>query len=356
MAAVNRTLLVIGYGSLLSGYGLLSERRNGASRLVALDAFPVRLHNARRGLAKPTGHGRYLAMDLEPVDPAAPIVASTVPQSPESVASQTHSLTSGQANLIHNHGSTDGLSADGNVAAILTPNGIGRASRQARNGSGIGALGLIFDRESAPLIAKREEYDAGKLNELLDLADRDGTLLGNFLFGIAQRTGFNLLAYRTALRELLGYTSPGYIFHPLPLDDGRVAIVAIGSGFDGSGDPAVQSKRSRFGMDRLLTLSEALAHPTFDMDPHGQIGYYVECILGGYHGIDVSDLIAMLHKVDKQHGVLGENTLAERFAAVTEGERERFQRATSLDEAQYISAFGGQPHPALDSLLSSHRA
>ena len=31
----NDTLLVIGYGSLLSGYGLLAERRGGGSKLVA---------------------------------------------------------------------------------------------------------------------------------------------------------------------------------------------------------------------------------------------------------------------------------------------------------------------------------
>jgi hypothetical protein len=333
LAAVNRTLLVIGYGSLLSGYGLLSERRYGASRLVALDAFPVRLHNARRGLAKPTGHGRYLAMDLEPIDPAAPITASTT--------------------CLFAPNSTDTLSADGNVAITLAANGNGRPSTHNSNGSGIGALGLIFDRDSAPLIARREEYDAGKLNELLDLADHAALPIGDFLLDIALRTSFNLLAYRSALRELLGYTSPGYIFHPLSLDDGRVAIVAIGSGFDGSGDPNIQSKRSRFGMDRLLTLGEALAHPTFDIDPHGQVGYYVECLLGGYHGIDVSDLITAVHQPGEHNGTPGRHGLTDRLVAVTKGERERFQRATSLDEARYLSAFGGQLHPALEALLSS---
>jgi len=334
LAAINRTLLVIGYGSLLSGYGLLSERRNGASRLIALDAFPVHLHNARRGLAKPTGHGRYLAMDLEPIDPASPIVAS--------VRSISIPALAGGAN------------ADGNVPAPLAANGNGRTADHDASGTGIGALGLVFDRDSAPLIARREEYDAGKLDELLDRADDAAAPIGDFLLAIAQRARFNLLAYRSALRELLGYTSPGYIFHPLPLDDGRVAIVAIGSGFEGSGDPQVRSKRSRFGMDRLLTLSEALAHPTFDIDPHGQVGYYVECLLGGYHGIDVSDLVTAVHHPADQHdGVVGKHDLADRLAAVTEGERERFQRATSLDETRYLSAFGGQPHPALCALLSS---
>jgi len=71
----NRTLLVVGYGSLLSGYGMLAERRGGGSKLVARDAFPVSLRNARRGLAKPSSHGNYLAMDLEPTRPNQPITA-----------------------------------------------------------------------------------------------------------------------------------------------------------------------------------------------------------------------------------------------------------------------------------------
>ena len=101
---MNRTLLVIGYGSLLSGYGMLAHRRGGGSKLVARDAFPVMLQNARRGLAKPSSHGSYLAMDLEPADPNQPIVAD----------------------VGHNHE------------------------------DGIGALGLVFDRQWAERLARRE--------------------------------------------------------------------------------------------------------------------------------------------------------------------------------------------------------
>jgi hypothetical protein len=333
LAAANRTLLVIGYGSLLSGYGLLSERRGGASRLIALDAFPVRMHNARRGLAKPTGHGRYLAMDLEPIDPAAPIVAHTVRFS----ASK----------------SPDGQKADGNTAVLqVTANGH-HGDGTTSEIDGIGALGLIFDRDAAPLIARREEYDAARLRELLDLADRAGLSLGEFLMPLARRASFNLLAYRCALRELLGYTSPGYIFHPLPIDDGRIAIVAIGSGFEGSGDPEVQSKRARFGMDRLLTLSQALAHPTFDMDPIGQTGYYVECLLGGYHGLNVTDLFANLRPILETAGTEANQCgLAVQIAALAEGERHRFLRATSLDEERYLRIFGADRHPSLAALIA----
>jgi hypothetical protein len=293
-SAVNDTLIVIGYGSLLSGYGMLAERRGGKSRLVARDAFPVRLLNARRGLAKPSSHGHYLAMDLEPIDATMPISASTA------------------------------------------------------NGSkvGIGALGLVFDRRWAPLISRREEYDEHKFVELIGLADRAGQSLGDFLLDIARRTRWNLLDYRRALNELLSYTSEGYIFHPIPLSDGRLAVAAIGSGFEGSGDDAVRSKRNEFGMDRLLTLAEALRVETFELDRDGQVGYYVECLLGGLHGLEIADLFRDLDDDLAQ-------ALHPRFHHVVPGERERFMTATSLDEPRYRGAFGDDPHTALRSLLGT---
>jgi hypothetical protein len=290
--AVNDTLLVIGYGSLLSGYGMLAERRGGKSRLVARDAFPVRLLNGRRGLAKPSSHGHYLAMDLEPIEPTAPISAHAA----------------------------------------------------AGSNLGIGALGLVFDREWAPLISRREEYDEHKFVELIGLADRAGKPLGEFLHEIAHRTAWNLLDYRRALFDLLGYTSEGYIFHPIPLSDGRVAVAAIGSGFEGSGDSAVRSKRSEYGMDRLLTLSEALRVESFDLDRDGQIGYFVECLLGGFHGLEVADLTRDLDPELHQK-------LIPRFHRVVDGERERFLIATSLDEPRYRGAFGDTPHAALHPFL-----
>ncbi len=204
---VNREILVVGYGSLLSGYGLLAERRGGASRLVARDVHPVVIHNARRGLAKPSSHGKYLAMDIEPVERSAPITAS--------------------------------IAADDRVG-------------------GIGGLLLTFARDCAPLIARREEYDPDAFERLIGIAERAGKPLGEYLIEIARATNFDLLDYRIKLRSLLDYTSPGYIFHPIEIDDGRIAIIAIGSGFDGSGDPKIVSRRREFGMERLLSLDESL--------------------------------------------------------------------------------------------------
>ena len=291
---VNRTLLVIGYGSLLSGYGMSAHRRGGGSKLVARDAFPVTLHNARRGLAKPSSHGSYLAMDLEPANPNQPLVA------------------------------------DGDY----------------HGEDGIGVLGLVFDRQWAERLARREEYDPAKFLELLDFADRARQPLGEFLLKIAERTRFNLLAYRCALREMLNYTSHGYIFHPVPFRDGRVAIAAIGSGFDGSGDPAVRSKRNEFGMDRLLGLDEALKITTLALDHDGQVGYFVECVLGGLHGLGVADLVAGLPLADG----FGPD-FARRVAGAVPLEHQLFLQATSLDETGYRKGFPGVPTRAVQALF-----
>jgi hypothetical protein len=291
--ASDRTLLVIGYGSLLSGYGLLAERRGGGSKLIARDAFAVRLRNARRGFAKPSSHGHYLAMDLEPVRRNEPILA---------------------------HAGVDGT-------------------------DGIGAIGLVFDREWAELIARREEYDPAKFLELIALADAAGAGLGEFLLAIARRAAFDLLAYRVELFRLLGYTSPGYIFHPVPFADGRVAVAAIGSGYEGSGDPAVRSKRHELGMDRLLSMREAMEVRSLELDRAGQAGYFAECLLGGIHGLAVDDLMAELD-LETDWG----RELVRRFSAAAPGELERFMRASSLDAARYGAQFTGVAHECLAAL------
>src|SRR6202050_2129179 len=239
----NSSILVVGYGPLLSGYGLMAERRGGKSQLLARDAYPVAIENARRGLAKPSSHGNYLAMDLEPVDATGPIKV-----------------------------------------------------RIARGGSikpgEIGGLLLEFDREWAARISTREEYDSATFLRLLEVADRAHQSLGEYLLAIAQNAAFNLDAYRRELCAVLGYTSPGYIFHPVPLEDGRAAIVAIGSGFHCSGHDDVVSRRRECNMESLLTIGEALGVSHLPIEGDGQLGYFAECVLGGLHGIAVAVMMA----------------------------------------------------------------
>lgn len=135
--SINRTLLVVGYGSLLSGYGLMAERRGGRSQLLASDAWPVIIENAQRGLAKPSSHGRYLAMDLEPVDPTEPIKV--------------------------------------------------RVARGRGDPHEVGGLLLEFDAEWAARISTREEYDSANFLRLLDMAERASRRLGEYLLAVAQR-------------------------------------------------------------------------------------------------------------------------------------------------------------------------
>ena len=278
---------------MLSGYGLLAERRGGASRLIARDVLPISIHNARRGLAKPSSHGGYLAMDIEPVERGVPIKAT--------------------------------IDADD---------------------GGTGGLLLTFDRESAPLIARREEYAPEAFARLIGLADRAGLPLGEFLMAMAIETNFDLLAYRTALRTMLDYTSPGYIFHPIEIDDGRIAIIAIGSGFEGSGDPKIVSRRYQYKMDRLLSLDESMRIEFTGFDRAGQIGYYAECLLGGLHGVDVGDLAAGFES-EAAHVL----ELAAHLGPIAAGERARFLEATSLDEARYGERFSSKRAASLEALL-----
>jgi hypothetical protein len=294
--SVNHTILVLGYGSLLSGYGLMAERRGGGSKLLARDAWPVILENAQRGLAKPSSHGSYLAMDLEPVDPTEPIKA--------------------------------------------------RVARGHGDPHQVGGLLLEFDAEWAARISTREEYDSANFLRLLEIAERAGRRLPEYLLTIAQNAAFNLDAYRRELYAILGYTSHGYIFHPIPLDDGRVAIAAIGSGFHFSGHHEVISKRREFNMDKLLTCGEALALTHLPMDREGQIGYFAECVLGGVHGVAVGDLMAGFDA-----NAPWASDLMRHFKRAATGERARFLRATSLDEARYLERFGGTPAPWLAPLL-----
>jgi hypothetical protein len=294
---LNKTLLYVGYGSLLSGYGLLAARRGGRSRLVAIDAEPAMVLNARRGLAKPSSHGNYLAMDIEPLDPGRPITART---------------------------------------------GLGDA-----NGSGFGALLLTFERSAAPLISRREEYDPGAFVRLLEHADHAGLRLGEFLLNFARDADFNLLKYREALHGLLGYTSEGYIFHPLPLEDGRVAIVAIGSGYEGSGDPEVISKRREYEIDHLHNFGSALAITSLELDRPGQIGYFAECLLGGMHGLVMGDLMSGF-----EPEAPWARDLARRVADVMAVEATHFLDATSLAAESYRARFAVRgPDPSLEALL-----
>ncbi len=298
LALTKQDLVVVGHGSLMSGSGLLTVRRGGRSELRAKDAFPVLIRGARRGLAKPSSHGDYLAMDLEPLNVDEPPKA--------------------RIGLVPTAGE-------------------------------IGALGLVFGRASAPAIARREEYRPDKFVELIGLADHAGFSLGEFLLELSERAHGRFPEYRRALYELLGYTSPGYIFHPLEFDEGFTGIIAIGSGFEGSGAAEVISRRRECGIDRFIRLPEVLEgrHP-LAVDRPAQIGYFVECLLGAWHGLDLGDLLEQV----ELDGAWARD-LVRALKSASRDEPGYFLAATSLSDYRYRERFRGGD-PQLLSPLFNH--
>ena len=100
-------------------------------------------------------------------------------------------------------------------------------------------------------------------------------------------------------------------------------------------------------MDRLLTLAEALRIEAFELDRDGQVGYFVECLLGGFHGLE--------SPTSRATSITNFIRRSPRFRHVIEGERERFMQATSLDETRYRGTFGGTPHASLHRFLGESK-
>ena len=212
---------------------------------------------------------------------------------------------------------------------------------------GIGGLLLTFARDCAPLIARREEYDPDAFERLIGIAERAGKPLGEYLIEIARATNFDLLEYRIKLRAMLDYTSPGYIFHPIEIDDGRIA-----DNCDRFGLRRQRRSEDRFAPAGIRDGAAAVARRVIArlnfarFDRAGQIGYYAECILGGLHGLDVGDLAAGL---DADAGCARE--LADHLGPIARGERERFFEATSLDAVRYGERFSNRRPPSIATFL-----
>ncbi|MGH7907336.1 MAG: hypothetical protein ACREP6_11990, partial [Candidatus Binataceae bacterium] len=80
----------------------------------------------------------------------------------------------------------------------------------------------------------------------------------------------------------------------------------------------------------------------------GQLGYFVECLLGGWHGLSIGDLMDGFEP-GSEWGV----RLARLFAAETKAERNRFMTATSIDAASYRDRFAPRPDDSLTPLLEA---
>jgi hypothetical protein len=86
------------------------------------------------------------------------------------------------------------------------------------------------------------------------------------------------------------------------------------------------------GIDSLMTLEQALAFTRLEIEPAGQLGYFLECILGGAHGLFVGDLLAGMDGTAAQVARLLEQAI--------EDEQRHFLDATALSAASYRDIFG----------------
>ena len=274
-------VLVIGYGSLMSGLGL-----EPFGRLRVRGAARVTLLNARRGFGKFSQHGDRYAMVLEPDYAHQPIEARIV--TADAPLSETPE----------------------GVVFLLQPGDLAR-------------------------VADREGYSSGALLRLREDAALDRQELGPFLWAMYEREQFSIPAFRQRLFKHVGYTSPHYLPQPVRIDDTRVAIAFLAPGREGTGSERVVPVRVRTGNETLMTITEA-----WHRKPNRtQLTYFLACLLGGVHGIGVSDIFDPL---------ADERGLRERIrgALADEHKREvgRFLDTTGLDHTAYWDAFGPPTH------------
>ena len=270
-------VLVIGYGSLMSGLGLESFgqlRVRGAAR--------VALQNTRRGFGKLSQHGDRFAMVLEADYLHQPI---------------TGTLLAADAPPTH--------SPEG-VLLLLQPSDLAR-------------------------LCDREGYSSGALQRLREEARLKRQALGDYLWSLYVDTELNLALFRQRLFKLVGYTSPHYVPHPVRVDTDHIAITFLAPGREGSGSERVVPVRVRTGNTGMLTMVEA-----WQRKPNRtQLDYFLACLLGGVHGVNVLDLLEPLAG-DRGLG----QRVREALGKELRHEVARFLATTGMDTTGYWEAFG----------------
>ncbi len=268
---------MIGYGSLMSGFGLEPFghlRVRGAGRIALL--------NARRGFGKFSQHGDRFALVLEPDFTHQPI-----------------------------------------GARMLAPD--------APPSEGPEGLALLVQPSDLARLSDREGYSSGALQRLREEARLAHQDLGEFLWSLFAEAELNLGAFRQRLFKLVGYTSPHYVPHPVRLDDERVAITFLAPGREGTGSERVVSVRVRTGHTTLMSLPEAWRRKP----NRTQLAYFLACLLGGVHGIGVHDL---LDPLADERGL--SQRIRSALADELRPEVARFLQTTGLDSTTYGQAFG----------------
>lgn len=261
----------------MSGLGLEPFghlRVRGAARVALL--------NARRGFGKISQHGDRFAMVLEADYTHQPIEARTLaPDAPPSEGPE-------------------------GLLLLVQPSDLARLS-------------------------DREGYSSGALQRLREdgrLARQD---LAAYLWSLFVDAELNLAAFRQRLFKLVGYTSPHYLPHPVRVDDERVAITFLAPGREGSGSERVVPVRVRTGTTMLMTIPEAWRRKP----NRTQLAYFLACLLGGVHGINVRDV---LEPLADERGL--SQRIRDALADELRHEVARFLETTGLDTTSYWQAFG----------------
>lgn len=287
-------LIVIGYGSLMSGFGL---RRGSGIRLPTVGRIGLR--NARRGFAKLSQHSDCFAMALEPVESRQPIRGRITAPAP-----YPHTV-----------------SHESDATGI--PEGVG--------------FHVSFSALQA--VCEREGYDYTAMQTLGRQAAEQGRSTSEWLWSLACDARHDLAGYRRALFARTGYASPHYVPHPVALDDGRVAITFLAPGREGSGCDEVVPVRVETGHLELLDASTAWRLKGNE----AQLSYFTTCLLAAVHRVAVDDLLP-----DPEDREL-RAALAARLHALAADEPGWFCEATGLDPQARTVIFAA-PRDPIDAL------
>ena len=273
--ALRMNVTIIGHGSLMSGRGL-----SFSGVLQVRQAEIVALANCRRGFAKLSRYGDRFATDLAPT--RFPLMGR-------------------------------------------------RVTRGSSITSEVEGLALTVPLADACRLAKREGYNPEAFQRLAECADARGSELAAFLWRIHEEAAHDVVGYRRQLFSLTSYTSPHYIPHPVSLGNAAYALIFLAPGFEGTGADDVVAIRQQTNIPTIMNLAEAWRRKPND----DQIAYFLSCLLGGVHGVNVRDLLF----TDQEESMLSEK-IKDRLGEVLDREQELFLTATSLTLPDYQRTFG----------------
>ena len=265
----------IGHGSLMSGRGLSFS---GTFQVRA--AFIIALHGCTRGFAKLSRYGDRFATDLEIQD--LPLEARR-------------------------------------VTSLLSPSGETEA------------LALTVSLYEFCRLAKREGYSPAAIQRLAAAAQMRGQSLADFLWELHAEAGHDLVAYRRQLFTLTEFTSAHYIPHPVQIVGEKYALIFLAPGFEGTGSDKVISVRRQTGIQKVMSTCEA-----WRLKPNDdQLAYFLSCLLGGVHGINVRDFLISV----REEPMLGQ-ALRKKIEQSLRAEVESFLATTGLSRTEYHRSFG----------------